>query len=174
MKRFVIISALFALVGNVSFIYASGMMGGMMGGSGSPIHHHVMHSKNLKILKSGEVAQAMIHMSESLGVTCNFCHNADVKADADSIKRGRPVAGDFAMEFSETIKDEALKKALGYKSRAREMLEMVNYDNQNFLGWSHSSGRKADQVNCWICHRGEHDKMVSDMKKEQKDFTDLF
>ena len=48
------------------------------------------------------------------------------------------------------------------------------YDNQNFLSWSHSSGRNADQVNCWICHRGEHDKMVTDMKKEKKDFTDLF
>jgi len=174
MKKITVLFCITIFVATASFIYAAGMMGGMMGSGASPMRRHVMHAQNLKILKSGQVAQAMIHMSESIGVTCNFCHKADAKADADSIKKDQRIAGDFALEFSETIKDEALKKALGHKNRAREMLKMVNYDNQNFLGWSHSSGRKADQVNCWVCHRGKHDKMISDQKKERKDFTDLF
>lgn len=174
MKKATFLFCVTLFVATASLIYAGGMMGWMMGGGASPMQHHVMHAENLKILKSGQVAQAMIHMSESLAVTCNFCHKANAKADAESVKKDQRIAGDFALEFSETIRDEALKKSLGHKKRAREMLKMVNYDNKNFLGWSHSSGRKADQVNCWVCHRGKHDKMVYDRKKEHKDFIDLF
>ena len=171
MKKVMILFCVTLFVAAAAYIYAQGMM---MGGKGFPMRHHVMHAQNLKILKPPQVSQAMVHFSESLNVTCNFCHKAASGVNSDSIRKNQRIQGDFALEASSAITDEALKKALGYKNRAREMLKMVQYDNREFLNWSHSSGRKADQVNCWICHRGEHDKMVSDYKNEHKDFKDLF
>ena len=171
MKKLLIFLCVVLFVATAAYIYAQGMM---MGGRGFPMRHHIMHAKNLKILKPHQVSQAMVHFSESLHVTCNFCHKADADANSNSIRNDQWIQGDFALEDSSAITDETLKKALGYKSRAREMLKMVQYDNREFLNWSHSSGRTADQVNCWICHRGKHDKMVSDYKNENKDFVDLY
>jgi hypothetical protein len=170
MKKVLIPLSIMLFIGIAGYLYAQGMM---RGGS-FPMHHYFMHAQNLKILERQQAQQAMIHFSESLKVTCNFCHHVDAKVDADSIKKGLRIKGDFALEDSEAITDKELKKNLGHKIRAREMLKMVNYDNVNFLNWTHSSGRKADQVNCWICHRGTNDKMVFDHKKEHKDFTDLY
>jgi len=170
MKKVLIPLCIILFIAIAAYLYAQGMMRGV----GFPMHRYFMHAQNLKILERQQAQQAMIHFSESLKVTCNFCHNVDAKVDADSIKKGLRIKGDFALEDSEAITDEQLKKNLGHKNRARDMLKMANYDNVNFLNWSHSSGRMADQVNCWICHRGTHDKMVYDHKKEHKDFTDLY
>ena len=170
MKKVLILVFVTLFVATAAYIYAQGMMGWR----GFPMHHHIMHAQNLKILTPQQISQAMVHVSESLNVKCNFCHKAAADVDSNSIRKDQWIQGDFALDDSPAIADEALKKALGYKNRAREMLKMVNYDNREFLNWSHSSGRIADQVNCWICHQGKHDKMVSDYKKEHVDFIDLY
>jgi hypothetical protein len=170
MKKVLIIFCVTLFVATAGYIYAQGMMGWR----GFPMHHHIMHAQNLKILQPQQISQAMVHISESLNEKCNFCHKAAADVDSNSIRKDQWIQGDFALDDSPAITDEVLKKALGYKNRAREMLKMVNYDNREFLNWSHSSGRMADQVNCWICHRGKHDKMVTDYKKEHGDFIDLY
>ena len=147
---------------------------GMMQRGGFPMHHYFMHTRNLEILHPPQVQQAMIHFAESLGVKCNFCHDVGPDADADSIRRDSGIQGDFAREDPQSAADENLKKSLGHKVRAREMLKMVTYNNKNYLNWKHSSGRPADRVNCWLCHRGTHDKMVFDHKEQNKEFTDLY
>jgi hypothetical protein len=169
MKKVLIPLSVILFLAIAAYLYAQGMRHG----DGFPTHHYFRHAQNIEILDRQQAPQAMIHFSESLKVTCNFCHNVDAKVDADSIKKDQSIKGDFALDDSEAITDAPLKKNLGHKKRAREMLKMVNYDNNNFLDWTHSSGRMADQVNCWLCHRGAHEKMVSDHKKEHKDFIDL-
>ena len=170
MKKVLILFCVTLFLATAAYIYAQGMMVGR----GFPMQHHIMHAQNLKILGPQQVSQAMVHFSESLDVKCNFCHKAAADVDSNSIRKDQWIKGDFALEDSPAITDKALKKTLGLKNRAREMLKMVNYDNREFLTWSHSSGRMADQVNCWICHRGKHDKMISDYKKEHGGFADLY
>lgn len=146
---------------------------GMMGRGESTMHHYFMHVRNLKILEPSKAKEAMIHFTRSLNVKCNFCHNVSEKADDTYIIKDITIEGDFSQEYSPTITDEDLKKSLGHKNRTREMLKMVNYNNKNYLNWKHSSERSADQVNCWLCHRGKHDKMVSGHKKENPGFIEL-
>ncbi|MBW2305707.1 MAG: hypothetical protein JRG73_02130 [Deltaproteobacteria bacterium] len=171
MKKTVVcfLFVIFVLVGGKSLFGQ-----GMMRQGGFSMHHYFMHARNLQLLHPRQAQQAMIHFAESLSVKCNFCHNVGPEADADSIKRDSVIQGDFALDDPQSVADKDVKKSLGHKARAREMVRMVNYDNQNFLDWKHSSGRQADKVNCWLCHRGKHDKMVSDHKEKNKDFVDLY
>ena len=36
---------------------------------------------------------------------------------------------------------------------------------KKYLNWNHSEGRKADQVNCMLCHRGNKDHLIEAMQE---------
>lgn len=139
----------------------------------SSMQDYSSYAPNLKILKSWQIQQTMLHFINSLNVKCNFCHNVGDQVDATYFIRYIPIEGNFSQDYSPAIQDENLIKSLGNKNWAREMLRMVNNNNKNYLHWEHRDGRSADKVNCWLCHRATHNKMVSDYKKENQDFIEL-
>lgn len=97
-------------------------------------------------LSKKELKARMKFYSKSLGQKCNFCHVKDKSID-----------------LSDSITDPEIRKRLQHKEIAREMIRMTQEINQKYLNWNHSSGRKADQVNCMLCHRGNKDRLIDAM-----------
>jgi len=99
--------------------------------------------KNLKVLPKNitdeQLDSVMDNFKASLGVNCSFCHAA---AKDTSVKRHL----DFASDEKPT------------KLRAREMMQMTAYLNENYFNPEHSSQPDTiHQVICYTCHRGFHE-----------------
>jgi hypothetical protein len=87
MKKVLILFCVTLFVATAAYASAQGMMSGRA----FPIHHHIMHPQNI------------------------FCHKAAADIDSNSIRKDHWIQGEFALDDSPAIADEALKKALGYK-----------------------------------------------------------
>ena len=94
-------------------------------------------------LSKKELKDRMKYISRSLGVKCKFCHLKDKK-----------------ISLSDKITIPSHRKILKRKEIASSMIEMVETMNSTFLNWKHSSGRKADQIDCHFCHRGNPDHLL--------------
>lgn len=97
-------------------------------------------------LTKEELKDRMKYISNALGVKCNYCHLKDK-----------------SISLSDQITNPRERKILERKNTALEMIRMVEHINSNFLNWKHGSGRKADQVDCYVCHRGEPEHLVKDI-----------
>ncbi len=96
--------------------------------------------QNLKVLPKDitdeQLDSVMDHFKASLGVKCSFCH-------AD----GPVIDGKKHLDFVSDTKPEKL--------RAREMILMTNYLNENFFNPDHSNRPDTiHEVICFTCHRG--------------------
>lgn len=94
-------------------------------------------------LSKRELKKTMKFYSKALGQKCSFCHVKDKSID-----------------LNDSIKDPKVRKRLKHKEIAREMIRMTQEINSKYLNWNHSGGRKADQVNCMLCHRGRKDHLI--------------
>ena len=99
--------------------------------------------QNLKVLPKDitehQLDSVMDHFKASLGVKCSFCH-------AD----GPVIDGKKHLDFVSDTKPEKL--------RAREMLLMTSYINENFFNPDHSE--RPDTLHgviCFTCHRGNRE-----------------
>lgn len=94
-------------------------------------------------LSKKELKKTMKFYSKALGQKCSFCHVKDKSID-----------------LNESITDPNIRKRLKHKEIAREMIRMTQDINNKYLNWNHGGGRKADQVNCMLCHRGKKDRLL--------------
>ena len=94
-------------------------------------------------LSKKELKKTMKFYSKALGQKCSFCHVKDKSID-----------------LNESITDPKIRKRLKHKEIAREMIRMTQEINSKYLNWNHGGGRKADQVNCMLCHRGKKDRLL--------------
>ena len=97
-------------------------------------------------LSKKELKATMKFYSKSLGQKCSFCHVKDKSVD-----------------LNDSITNPSIRKRLKHKEIAREMIRMTQEINEKYLNWNHSEGRKADQVNCMLCHRGNKDHLIEAM-----------
>ena len=96
-------------------------------------------------LSKAELKSRMKYISKSLGVKCSYCHLKDKRTS-----------------LTDEIRNPRERKILERKRVALEMIRMVEHINSNYLNWKHGSGRKADQVDCQLCHRGKPEHLVND------------
>ncbi len=99
-------------------------------------------------LSKKELKATMKFYSKSLGQKCSFCHVKDKSVD-----------------LNDSITNPSIRKRLKHKEIAREMIRMTQEINEKYLNWDHSGGRKADQVNCMLCHRGNKDHLLEAMQE---------
>ncbi len=99
-------------------------------------------------LSKKELKATMKFYSKSLGQKCSFCHVKDKSVD-----------------LNDSITNPKIRKRLKHKEIARQMIRMTQEINKKYLSWNHSGGRKADQVNCMLCHRGNKNNLLDAMKE---------
>ncbi len=99
-------------------------------------------------LSKKELKATMKFYSKSLGQKCSFCHVKDKSVD-----------------LNDSITNPKIRKRLKHKEIARQMIRMTQEINKKYLNWNHSGGRKADQVNCMLCHRGNKNNLLDAMKE---------
>jgi hypothetical protein len=98
---------------------------------GDPIY------KNLKVLPKNitkeQMDSVMHHVSNSLGVKCNFCH----------IRNDSTKTWDFPSDANK------------HKLQAREMMKMTQKINDKFFDVANTKGLNAKlMVTCYTCHNG--------------------
>ena len=101
-------------------------------------------------LSKKELKATMKFYSKSLGQKCSFCHVKDKSVD-----------------LNDSITNPKIRKRLKHKEIARQMIRMTQEINKKYLSWNHSGGRKADQVNCMLCHRGNKNNLLDAMKENR-------
>ena len=89
---------------------------------GQPAEKVFHNIQVLKGMRAGDLQGAMSFIASSLGVDCDYCHHGE--------------------DFGKDLRKE--------KSRAREMIEMVQRINQETF-------RGENKVNCFTCHQGHAD-----------------
>ena len=102
-------------------------------------------------LSRKELKNTMKFYSKALGQKCSFCHVKDKSVD-----------------LNESIQNLSIRKRLKRKEIARQMIRMTREINKKYLNWNHSGGRKADQINCMLCHRGNNNNLLDNMKNSIK------
>tara|TARA_Y100000589_G_C27175751_1_gene638687 strand:- start:570 stop:1019 length:450 start_codon:yes stop_codon:yes gene_type:complete len=99
-------------------------------------------------LSKKELKATMKFYSKSLGQKCSFCHVKDKSVD-----------------LNDSITNPKIRQRLKHKEIARQMIRMTQEINEKYLSWKHSGGRKADQVNCMLCHRGNKSNLLRAMEE---------
>ena len=139
LKLLLIVAAIVTISANSVTIPAAGLQPGSGDG----------RYQNLKVLPENisehQLDSVMDHFKVSLGVKCSFCH----AVAKDTSLKGH-------LDFTSDEKPEKL--------RARDMLRMTAYLNENYFNPNHSSQPDTiHEVICYTCHRGTREPDAEDL-----------